>query len=103
MISLKSAELAKVKKILAGNVPECAVLVYGARASGAVKNGAYLDLAVMTMDKPLPAARLAKLAAAFAAAALPFKVEMVDWAGTGSDYRREIKRTAVVLQPPPKA
>jgi predicted nucleotidyltransferase len=102
MISLKPAELAKVKKILSGNVPEYEVLVYGARAAGAVKNRAYLDLAVMTSDKPLPAARLAKLADAFTAAALPFKVETVDWAGTGNNYRKEIKRTAVVLQPQPK-
>ena len=40
---------------------------------------------------------------AFAAAAFPFKVETVDWAGTGSNYRKDIKRTAVVLQPLPKA
>lgn len=101
MIDLKPAHLKKVKKILAGNVPEYEVLVYGARANGKGKIYSYLDLAIMT-DKPLPAPRLEKLTAAFQAASFPFRVETVDWAGTGANFRKEIKRTAVVLQAPAK-
>ncbi|OGR77389.1 MAG: hypothetical protein A2X32_04260 [Elusimicrobia bacterium GWC2_64_44] len=102
MIDLKPIFLKKVKKILAGNVPEYEVLVYGARAGSKGKTYSYLDLAIMT-DKPLAAARLEKLTAAFQAADLPFRVETVDWAGTGPGFRKEIKKTAVVLQPTPKA
>lgn len=101
MIGLTPAHLKKVKKVLSGNVPEYGVMVYGARAQGKASTYSYLDLAIMT-DKPLPEPRLKKLTDAFAAASLPFRVETVDWASTGSSYRKEIQRTAVVLQPPPK-
>ena len=101
MIDLKPIFLKKVKKILAGNVPEYEVLVYGARAGSKGKTYSYLDLAIMT-DKPMPAPRLEKLAAAFTEAHFPFRVETIDWAGTGKDFRKEIQRTAVVLQPAPK-
>jgi type I restriction enzyme S subunit len=102
MIDLKPAHLKKVKKILSGNVPEYGVMVYGSRATGKAKPYSYLDLAIMT-DKPMPVPRLEKLAAAFTEAHFPFRVETIDWAGTGKDFRKEIQRTAVVLQPAPKA
>lgn len=102
MIDLKPAHLKKVKKILSGSVPEYEVMVYGSRAEGKAKTYSYLDLAIMT-DKPLGTPRLEKIAAAFAGAGLPFRVETIDWAATGAGFRKEIKKTAVVLQPPPKA
>ncbi len=101
MIDLKPAYLNKVKKVLSGNVPECEVLVYGSRADGTSKTYSYLDLVIMA-DKPLGAARLEKIAAAFKTAGLPFRVETIDWAATGSAFRKEIKRTAVVIQKPKK-
>ncbi|OGC64662.1 hypothetical protein A2326_00090 [candidate division WWE3 bacterium RIFOXYB2_FULL_41_6] len=90
-----------VKGILAGAVPEYEVLVYGLRAGGTAKPYSYLDLAIMT-DKPLGVERMEKLAATFAGAGLPFRVESVDWADTSNDFRKEIKRTAVVLRTPAK-
>ena len=101
MIDLKPEYMKKVKKILAGAVPEYEVLVYGLRADGAAKTYSYLDLAIMA-DKPLGAPRMEKLAAAFEGCGLPFRVETVDWSGIGEDFRKEIKRTAVVLQTPSK-
>ncbi|MBI5743679.1 MAG: nucleotidyltransferase domain-containing protein [Elusimicrobia bacterium] len=97
MIDLKPAYLKTVRKILSGNVPEYEVLVYGHRAEGKAKAYSYLDLAIMT-DKPLAAARMEKITAAFTAARFPFRVETIDWAATGANFRKEIKRTAVVLQ-----
>jgi len=101
MIDLKPAYLKKVKRILFGAVPEYEVMVYGLRAGGAAKTYSYLDLAIMA-DKPIGAPRMEKLAASFAGAGLPFRVEAVDWSDIGKDFRREIKRTAVVLQVPSK-
>ena len=101
MIDLKPAYLRKVKGILAGEVPEYEVLVYGVRADGKAKTYSYLDLAIMS-DKPLGAPRLERLEAAFKGSGLPFRVETVDWAATGKDYRKVIKKTALVLQPLPK-
>ncbi|MBI4351861.1 MAG: nucleotidyltransferase domain-containing protein [Elusimicrobia bacterium] len=97
MIDLKPVFLKKVKSILAGCMPEFDVLVYGSRAGGAGRKYSYLDLVVMS-DKPLAAARLEKLQAAFREARFPFRVETVDWAATGANYRKEMKRTGVLIQ-----
>ena len=97
MIDLKPNYLRKVKGILAGHVPEFDVLVYGSRANGTAKTHSYLDLAVIT-DHPLVASRLDDLSAAFAKAGLPFKVETVDWALIGKDFRKEIKKNGVLIQ-----
>lgn len=101
MIDLKPAYLKKVKTILAANVGEFDVLVYGSRAAGVNKKHSYLDLVVMS-DKPLAAARLEKLAAAFREACFPFRVETICWAATGANYRKEMKKTGVLIQEPRK-
>lgn len=101
MIDLKPEYLRKVKRVLAGAVPEYEVMVYGLRAAGTAKVSSYLDLAIIA-DKPLGAQRMEKLDAAFKSCGLPFRVETVDWAEIGKDFRKEIKRTAVVLQSPVK-
>lgn len=101
MIDLKPAYLKKVKKILSGNVPEYDVLVYGSRADGTAKTYSYLDIVVMS-DKPLVPARLEKLATEFKAAGLPFRVETIDWGATGVSFRKEIKKTGVLIQQSPK-
>ncbi len=97
MIDLKPIFMRKVKGILAGHVPEFDVLVYGSRATGTAKKLSYLDLAVIT-EKPLVAARREKLESAFKAADFPFRVETIDWAATGTVFRREIKKTGVLIQ-----
>jgi predicted nucleotidyltransferase len=97
MIDLKSNHLKKVKGILAGHVPEYDVLIYGSRADGSAKPRSYLDLAIIT-DTPLVARRLEDLSQAFAGAGFPFNVDTVDWAATGKDFRKEIKRTGVLIQ-----
>lgn len=97
MIDLKPVFLKKVKSILAGHMPEFDVLVYGSRAGGSAKKYSYLDLVVMS-DKPIPAVRLEKLEAAFREARFPFRVETVDWAATGSNYRKEMKKTGILIQ-----
>lgn len=97
MIDLKPVFLKKVISILALNVPEFDVMVYGSRAGGVNKKHSYLDLVVMS-DKPLAAARIEKLSAAFKAACFPFLIEIIDWAATGPSYRKEIKKTSVLLR-----
>ena len=97
MIDLNPVFLKKVKGILARNVPEFDVLVYGSRAEGVNNRRCYLDLVVMS-DKPLAAARLGKLEAAFKASGLPFRVETICWAATGPSYRKEMKKTGVLIQ-----
>jgi predicted nucleotidyltransferase len=100
-IGMKAAHLRKINKVLDGEVPGHEVLVYGSWAQGKAGAYSYLDLALVA-DKPLGAERMEKLAATFLRAGLPFKVESVDWAATGSAFRREIKRTAVQFKPAAK-
>jgi len=97
MIDLNPLFLKKVKGILARNVPEFDVMVYGSRAEGVGHRRCSLDLVVMS-DAPLTPARLEKLAAAFKASGLPFRVETICWAATGPSYRKEMKKTGVLLQ-----
>lgn len=97
MIDLKPAYLKKVKGILSGTVPEYDVMVYGSRAVGKANAHSYLDLAVIS-DKPLEAPRMAKMEAAFKAAGFPFRVETVCWFSTGPSFRKEIKKTGVLIQ-----
>ena len=101
MIDLKPNYLRKVKGILAGHVPEFDVLVYGSRANGTAKTHSYLDLAVMS-DMPLVAARVEKMTVAFKTANFPFRVETICWASTGASFRKEIKKTGVLIQHCPK-
>lgn len=95
-LSLTPLHMRKVKSILSGEVPDCDILAYGQRAVGAAKPKAYLDLAIVA-DKPLGKARMEEITNIFAKAGLPFPVALVDWADTGSSFRKEIKRTAVSL------
>ena len=97
MIDLKPNYLKKVKSILAAHVPECDVMAYGSRTGGSAKAHSYLDLAVMG-EIPLSAPRLANLSLALNKAGFQFKVEVVDWAATGKDFRKVIKRTSVSIQ-----
>lgn len=97
MIDLNPGQLKKVKRILAGNIPEYEVLCYGLRAGGSAKKFPYLDLAVMS-SRPLAPLRLEKLSTAFTGAGFPFRVETVDWAATGKEFRKVIKKTGLIIQ-----
>jgi len=97
MIDLKPVFLKKVKGILSKNVPEFDVMVYGSRAVGKANAHSYLDLAVMS-EKPLLVGRLEKMTIAFQAANFPFRIETIDWGSTGSSFRKEIKKTGVLIQ-----
>ena len=97
MIDLDPVSMKKVKGILSKNVPEFDVMVYGSRAVGKANVHSYLDLAVMS-DKPLVAELVEKMTVAFKAANFPFRVETICWASTGASFRKEIKKTGVLIQ-----
>ena len=82
-------------------MPEFEVLVYGARAGKTASKYSYLDLVVMS-ETPLSEARVEKLRAAFKKADLPFRVETICWASTGASFRKEMKKTGVMIQRAPK-
>ncbi|MBI2094700.1 MAG: nucleotidyltransferase domain-containing protein [Candidatus Omnitrophica bacterium] len=90
-------DLDTVRRILARGVPEYDVYAFGSRVAGKARKASDLDLAVMT-DEPLPALRVADLREAFSESDLPFKVDLVDWAGAKEDFKKLIRQNRLKIQ-----
>lgn len=86
-----------VQDILECHLPLSEVWAFGSRASSTHKPYSDLDLAVIG-DQPLSLAVLAALNEAFSNSALPFKVDVVDWATTSESFRERIRTTRVVIR-----
>jgi type I restriction enzyme S subunit len=71
-------------------------LAFGSRARGTAKPYSDLDLAIVS-DTAIPIGLMAALTDAFSESDLRFKVDVVDWATTSSEFRKIIERDAVVL------
>jgi len=99
MVDLRPDHLEIVKRILAGRVPEYQVRAFGSRVCWTAKDTSDLDLVVMT-DAPLGLARLADLQEAFSESDLPFRVDVLDWAATGVEFREIIEQDYAVIQQP---
>ena len=96
-VDLHSRNLATVREILAGQVPEYDVYAFGSRVTGKARKASDLDLAVMT-DKPLETLRIADLREAFSESDLPFKVDIVDWAGIKENFKKVIRENRLKIQ-----
>ena len=88
-LQLSPGQLAAVQTILHRIVPDREVRVFGSRARGQAKSYSDLDLVVMG-DTPLSMSTLALLTEAFAESDLPWRVDVVDWASTSSEFRQHI-------------
>ncbi|MFH1044152.1 MAG: restriction endonuclease subunit S [Pseudomonadota bacterium] len=86
-----------VRGILRKNVPQYDVWAFGSRAKWTAKAYSDFDLAVIT-EKPLSLATSAALADDFSESDLPWKVDVVDWAGCSESFREVIRRDRVVVQ-----
>jgi predicted nucleotidyltransferase len=97
-LDLSPPNLQEVKAILRAHVPDIEVRAFGSRVAGGARKTSDLDLALMT-EAPLDLDRLGALRDALSESDLPFRVDLVDWARTGEDFRRVISQRFVVLQP----
>lgn len=97
-IDISEVQWSIVRDILRRNLPNCEVWAFGSRAKRTAKPYSDLDLVLVT-HTPLPLALSAKLAEDFSESDLPWKVDVVDWAATGDDFRQVIRRAKVVLLP----
>jgi uncharacterized protein len=97
MINLRPDQLALVKSLLAKYAPQHEVRAFGSRVTGKAKPHSDLDLVVMTKT-PWTALHLANLQEAFSESNLPFRVDVLDWAGTSEEFRRIIVQRYEVLQ-----
>jgi type I restriction enzyme S subunit len=96
-IAIEPPQWGIVRDILRQHVPQFDVFAFGSRAKRTAKPYSDLDLAIMTIT-PLPLSVGAALAEAFSESDLPWKVDVVDWAATGGEFRAVIERGRVLLQ-----
>ena len=90
------ADLETVRRILREHAPGLEARAFGSRVSWTARETSDLDLALMT-DEPLDAARMAALRSAFTDSRLPFRVDVVDWAGVSDGFRKVIESEYVTL------
>ena len=95
-IDIAPADLETVRCILREHVPELEVHAFGSRVSWTARETSDLDVALLT-EEPLSIARVTNLKAAFTKSYLPFRVDIVDWAGASEKFRKVIAREHVVL------
>jgi len=86
-----------VREILQRYVPDREVWAFGSRAKWTAKEFSDLDLAIIG-DTPLSIALTADMKEAFQESALPFKIDIVDWASITPSFRQVIKATKIQIQ-----
>lgn len=97
-IHLKPEELKMILNILKQHVPESTVIAFGSRVHGRnLKEFSDLDLTVKSPD-PLATEKLLSLQNAFSQSDLPFKVDVIDWADTDTNFRKIIEADWTLLQ-----
>jgi len=97
VIDLTSRQFAIVDDILERHVPEHEVRAFGSRIRGRPRPTSDLDLVIMT-KRPLPSGLLADLKEAFSESALPFKVDLVDWAACDETFRAIIEQHSEIVR-----
>ena len=88
-----------VRSILERYIPDREVWAFGSRAKWAAKEFSDLDIAVIG-NEPMDIGLMADLSEAFQESALPFKVDIVDWATITTSFRKVIETAKVQLQQP---
>ena len=96
-IDVSPSDLETVQRILQKHVPELEVRAFGSRVSWTARETSDLDLALMTTE-PLDLLCVAEMREAFDESALPFRVDLVDWATTSKNFRKVIEREYVVVR-----
>ncbi len=86
-----------VRAILQQQIPHRTVWAFGSRVNGNAKPYSDLDLAILG-DTPLSLAEHANLVDAFSESDLPWKVDVVDWALIGEEFRGIVERNFIAIQ-----
>ena len=86
-----------VREILQRYVPDREVWAFGSRAKWTAKEFSDLDLAIIG-DTPLSIALTADMKEAFQESALPFKIDIVDWASITPSFRQVIQEAKIQIQ-----
>ena len=86
-----------VREILQRYVPDREVWAFGSRAKWTAKEFSDLDLAIIG-DTPLSIALTADMKEAFQESALPFKIDIVDWANITPSFQQVIQAAKIQIQ-----
>jgi predicted nucleotidyltransferase len=97
MVDLSFNYLTIVKDILHQFLPNHEVWAFGSRVTGTAKKYSDLDITIIT-NQPLDFGVLGDIRDAFSKSDLPFKVDVVDWATTSTEFREIIKNKYQVIQ-----
>jgi len=101
MIELSEDNIEIVKEILAKHVPEYEVRAFGSRVNNQAKKYSDLDLVIID-EKKIPFEKIFALKNDFAESKLPFRVDILDWKRTSSEFRKIIEQNYEILQPKKK-
>lgn len=96
-LDLSPEALEMVQAILRRHLPGREVRVFGSRVTGRSRRFSDLDLVVMG-EEPLAGSLSSSLAEAFRESDLPFKVDVLDWAQIGPEFRQVISEKSQTLQ-----
>ena len=97
LIDISSENWRIVRDILQRYVPDREVWAFGSRAKWTAKEFSDLDIAIIG-DKPLSIALTADLREAFQESALPFKIDIVDWANITPSFQQVIQAAKIQIQ-----
>ena len=86
-----------VAAILQKHISNKAIWIFGSRAKHQAKPFSDLDIAIIG-ETPLSINLLAAMTEDFTESALPFKVDLVDWASAGVAFREIIESHKVVVE-----
>lgn len=94
LIDARCDHLEIVRALLHRHVPGRQVWAFGSRVTWTAKAYSDLDLVILG-DEPLEPGVLAALKEDFSMSDLPWKVDVVDWAGTSEAFRKIIRNNKV--------
>ena len=85
----------KLVKIITRHIPSCTILLFGSRARGTFKEGAYIDIALNTGSKIEHSIILA-IYVDIDRSTIPVHVDVVDMHSVSDEMKREIIRDAIL-------
>lgn len=96
-LAITAEELRLLQSILKRYAPDFKVWAFGSRVTGTYKPYSDLDLALVG-DEPISIETRAALSDALSNSALPYKVDIVDWASTSAAFKEIIEKQKLVIQ-----
>lgn len=96
-LAITAEELRLLQSILKHYAPDFKVWAFGSRVTGTYKPYSDLDLALVG-DEPISIETRAALSDALSNSALPYKVDIVDWASTSAAFKEIIEKQKLVIQ-----